>query len=133
MLYSFTAITCLKNVVPFLNLGFVSPCIIKYSNKSTNQMNQPLTFTVRRSNDHDQRHCFHHVLTVNQRRLLQFISSWWWAVGCPKHVELYLNEEQWIWEIDAFGWLIYSNVVPFIRANWRTTVICSFLYSIHTY
>ena len=25
--------------------------------------------------DHDQRHCYHHVPTVNQRRLLQLISS----------------------------------------------------------
>jgi len=25
--------------------------------------------------DHEQRHCYHHVPTVNQRRLLQFISS----------------------------------------------------------
>jgi hypothetical protein len=25
--------------------------------------------------DHDQQQCYHHVLTVNQRRLLQFISS----------------------------------------------------------
>jgi len=25
--------------------------------------------------DHDQQHCYHHVLTVNQRRLLQLISS----------------------------------------------------------
>jgi hypothetical protein len=25
---------------------------------------------------HDQRHCYHQVSTVNQRRLLQFISSW---------------------------------------------------------
>jgi hypothetical protein len=44
--------------------------------------------------DHDQRHCYHHVPTVNQRQLLQFIRSWWWARGCPKHVELYLNDEQ---------------------------------------
>jgi hypothetical protein len=44
--------------------------------------------------DHDQRHCYHHVPTVNQRRLMQFISSWWWARGCPKHVEMYLNDEQ---------------------------------------
>jgi len=28
-----------------------------------------------RRTDHDQRHCYHHVPTVNQRRLLQFISS----------------------------------------------------------
>jgi len=47
--------------------------------------------------------------TVNQRRLLQFISSWWWARGCPKHVEMYLNDEQYIWEIDASGWLIYLS------------------------
>ena len=25
--------------------------------------------------DHDQRHCYQHVLTVNQRRLLQFVGS----------------------------------------------------------
>jgi len=25
--------------------------------------------------DHDQQHCYHHVPTVNQRRLLQLISS----------------------------------------------------------
>jgi len=22
------------------------------------------------------------------------IGSWWWARGCPKHVELYLNDKQ---------------------------------------
>jgi len=31
-------------VLMFLNLGFVSPCIIIYSNKSTNQMHQSLRF-----------------------------------------------------------------------------------------
>jgi len=36
--------------------------------------------------DHDQQHCYHHVPTVNQRLLLQLISSWWWAWGYPKHV-----------------------------------------------
>jgi len=25
--------------------------------------------------DHDQRHCYHHVKTVNRRQLLQFVSS----------------------------------------------------------
>jgi len=40
--------------------------------------------------NHDQQHCYHHVPTVNQRLLLQLISSWWWA-WCPKHVELYLT------------------------------------------
>jgi len=29
--------------------------------------------------DHDQQDCYHHVPTVNQRRLLQLISFWWWA------------------------------------------------------
>jgi hypothetical protein len=44
--------------------------------------------------NHDQQHCYLHVPTVNQRRLVQLISSWWWAWGCPKHVELYLNDMQ---------------------------------------
>ena len=44
--------------------------------------------------DQNQRHCYHHVPTVNRRWLLQFISSWWWAWGCPKHAELYLNDER---------------------------------------
>jgi hypothetical protein len=60
--------------------------------------------------DHDQQHCYHHVPMVKQRRLLQFISFWWWARGCPKYVELYLKDERWIWETDASGWLIYLNV-----------------------
>ena len=47
----------------FIHLGYVSPCIIVYSNKSTNRTG------------HDQQHCYHHVPTVNQRRLLQLISS----------------------------------------------------------
>jgi len=41
---------------------------------------------------HDQQHCYRHIPTVNQRLLLQ-LSSWWWAWGCPKHVELYLNDK----------------------------------------
>jgi hypothetical protein len=44
--------------------------------------------------DHDQQHCYHHAPTVNQRLLLQLLSLWWWAWGCPKHVEPYLNDEQ---------------------------------------
>jgi hypothetical protein len=38
------------------------------------------------------------------------ISSWWWTWECPKHVELYFNDRQWSWEIDASGWLIYLNI-----------------------
>jgi len=38
-------------------------------------------------------------------------SSWWWAWGCPKHVELYLNDQVIKpWEIAASGWLIHLNV-----------------------
>ena len=43
--------------------------------------------------DRDQQHCYHHVPTVNQRLLLQLLSSWWWAWGCQKNVELYLNDK----------------------------------------
>jgi hypothetical protein len=43
--------------------------------------------------DHDKQHRYHHVPTVNQRLLLQLLSSWWWAWRCPKHVELYLNDK----------------------------------------
>ena len=42
---------------------------------------------------HNQQHCYHHVPTVNQRLLLQLLSSWWLAWGWPKHVELYLNDK----------------------------------------
>ena len=62
------------------------------------QINQPIRCTslsafVRSANrtDHDQQHCYHHVPTVNKRRLLQLINSWWWAWGYSKHVELYLT------------------------------------------
>jgi len=43
--------------------------------------------------DHDQQHCYHLVPTVNQRLLLQLLNSWRRAWGCPKHVELYLNDK----------------------------------------
>jgi len=86
----------------FSYLGFVSPCIIIHSSKSTHQMHQSLRFNGRRLNTAQR---VSGVLIqnsiswqqVNRRRLLQFISSWWWAWGCPKHVKLYLNDEQQIW------------------------------------
>jgi len=60
--------------------------------------------------DHDQQHCYHHVPTVNQRRLLQLIGYWWWAWECPKYAELYLNDRQYSWEIDTTGWVIWLNI-----------------------
>jgi hypothetical protein len=73
--------------------------------------------------DHDQQHCYHHVPTVNQRRLMHLISSWWWAWWCPKHVELYLNDWQYIWETDASGWL-FNKVT-----NWCNFDSIHFLYN----
>jgi hypothetical protein len=75
------------------------------SNKSTSQMDHSLVGRGR--TDHDQQYCYYHVPTVNRRRLLQFISSWWWAWGCPKHVEPYLkraiNLRDWcIWLVGLF-------------------------------
>jgi len=36
--------------------------------------------------DYNQQHCYRHIPVVNQRLLLQLLSSWWWAWGCSKHV-----------------------------------------------
>jgi len=129
------------------SLGFVSPWIIIYSNKSTNQMHHSLRVIACRltlilltwrkwwapNNASKQQMGFNSefkalntaqhvsgilmsiirslsiavavsglplerggssVPTVNQRRLLQLISSWWWTWECPKHIELYLNDKQ---------------------------------------
>jgi hypothetical protein len=40
----------LGDIIVLVSLGFVSPCIIMHSNKSTNQMHHSLRFIARRSN-----------------------------------------------------------------------------------
>ena len=36
-------------------------------------------------------------------------SSWWCALGNPKHVELYINVKSQTWEVVASCWLMYLN------------------------
>jgi hypothetical protein len=65
--------------------------------KVTNQINeiylQKCCWSWSGRPDHEQQHCYHHAPKVNQRLLLQLLSSWWCTWGCPKHVELYLNDK----------------------------------------
>jgi hypothetical protein len=64
----------------------------------------PCVFYLSDRTDHDQRYCYHRIPTVNRGRLLQFISSWWWAWGCPKQVKRQaINLRDWcIWLVDLF-------------------------------
>jgi hypothetical protein len=151
-----------KKIFPIF-LGIVSPCIIIYSNKWTNQMHQSLSFIACRLNtaqhvsailmpiirnlstivaasslplerggssavgcvrsdltDHDQQHCYHHVPTVNQSRLLQLISSWWCTCGCPKHVELYFKRQA----IKLRDWCIW--LVHLFEFRYFNCLLCKF-------
>jgi len=62
--------------------------------------------------DHDQQQCYHHVPTVNQRRLLQLISSWWWGMRMPETFWAVFkrqatNMRDWcIWLLDVFEYLL---------------------------
>jgi hypothetical protein len=63
--------------------------------------------------DHDQRHCYHHVPAVNQRRLLQFISSWWWTRA--------INLRDWcIWLVDFFKCMLMHGLTnPKFKGSWN--------------
>ena len=43
--------------------------------------------------DHNQKHCYHQALTVNQRLLLQLLQLLMMGMRMPKHVELYLKDK----------------------------------------
>ena len=84
--------------------------------------------------DHDQQHCYHHVPTVNQRLLLQLLSSWWWARGCPKHVELLFKRQVinlrncCIWLVDSFEchYLLFPTThIVYVVNNLHNTFVRS--------
>jgi len=60
-----------------VNLGFVSPCIIIHSNKSTNQIHQSLRFIARRSNT--AQHVSGHAL-AHHKELINCSSRLWFTV-----------------------------------------------------
>jgi hypothetical protein len=71
-------IACRLNIAQHV-LGILMP-IIKSLSTAVSATGLPLersgsSAVGRGRTDHDQQHCYHHVPTVNQRRLLQFISS----------------------------------------------------------
>jgi len=69
----------------FLNLEFVSPCIIKHSNKSTNQMHQSLRFIACSLNtaQHVSGHPHaHHQELINCSSRLWFTVGGWWQQCC---------------------------------------------------
>jgi hypothetical protein len=59
--------------------------------------------------DHDQQHCYHHAPTVKPEAATAVVSSWLWAWGRPKHVELYINVgnklEKFLHLVGRFIWI----------------------------
>ena len=72
---------CTGTTLTFINLGFVSLCIIIYSNKSTNQMHQSLRFIAYRLNTAQHvsgiPHAHHQELINCSSRLWFTLGTWW--------------------------------------------------------
>jgi hypothetical protein len=73
MLHSFRFIACRLNTAQHVS-SILMP-IIRSLSTAVSASGLPLKRGRSDRIDHDQQHCYHHVTTVNQRRILQLISS----------------------------------------------------------
>ena len=85
-------------ITKLIILGFVSPCIIIHSNKSTNQMHQSF-FQIYCSSFKYSSTCFGHPL-AHHKELINCSSRLWFTVGT------------W-WQQCRWSWSVRSNIINF--------------------